>query len=108
MPIARNQAVERCDFYPRHRRKRGHRFLVLVGLGKAKQRGFVQRTGMMQRQDGALRRDEVAMARDLLGRAGDLAHRLLDIGLPLGLDHLEQAAPDDVDRSRQQILQLRP
>ncbi len=61
----------------------------------------------MKRKDRALRRREVAAALDPLGFAGNFAHRLLDVGLPAGLDHFEQAAADDVDRSCQKILQLR-
>ena len=102
-----DQAVEGRDLHARHRRQRGDRFLVFVGLGKAEQRAFVQFARAVQRQDRALRRREVAAALDLLGHAGNLAHRLLDRRLPAGLDHLEQAAADDIDRSRQQILQLR-
>ncbi len=59
----------------------------------------------MQREDRALRRCEVAAALDRLGDAGNFAHRLLDRGLPGGLDHLEQAAADDIDRACQKILQ---
>ena len=76
-------------------------------LGKAEQRGFVQLAGAVQREHRALRRREVAAALDPLGHAGDIAHRLLDLGLPVGLDHVEQAAADHVDRPRQQILQMR-
>jgi hypothetical protein len=75
----------------------GNRFLVFVSLGKAKQRALVQFTGVMQREDGALRRHKIAAALDRLGFAGNLTHRLLDIGLPAGLHHLEQAAANDIN-----------
>ena len=105
--VSGDQAVEGRDLHPRHRGKRGHRFLVFVGFGKAEQGSFVQPAGAMQRQNRALRRREVAAALDHLDDAGDLAQRPGDRGLPAGLDHLEQAAPDDVDRSFQEIFQLR-
>jgi hypothetical protein len=60
----------------------------------------------MQREDRALRRREVAAGLDGLGDADNFAHRLLDRGLPGGLDYLEQAAVDDIDRACQKILQL--
>ncbi len=61
----------------------------------------------MQRQYRALRRHKVAAAFDDLGHAVDFVHRPLDVGLPFGLDHLEQAAAYHVDGSFQQMLQLR-
>ncbi len=97
MTVAHDQTVEGCDFHRRHGGKRGDRFLVFVSLGKAKQRALVQFTGAMQREDGALRRRKVAAARDRLGLAGNLTYRLLDVGLPRRLDHLEQAAAHDID-----------
>src|SRR6202040_1946896 len=89
------------------RGKGGDRLLVFAGLGKAEQRAFIEFTGTMQRQDRALRRLEVAATLNPFGHAGELAHRLLDRRLPARLDHFEQAAADDLDRSRQKILQLR-
>src|SRR4030088_3068122 len=60
----------------------------------------------MQPEDRALRRREIAAVLDDFGSTGNFAHRPLDISLPCGLDPLEQAAADDVDRSFQKILQL--
>ncbi len=77
-----------------------------MGLGKAKQRSFVEFAGVMQCEDRTLRRREVAAALDPLGDAGNFTDRLLDICLPGGLDHLEQAAANDIDRSGQKVLQL--
>ena len=34
------------------------------------------------------------------------AHRLLDVGLPFGLDDLEQAAADDVDGAGEQVASI--
>src|SRR5258708_40299555 len=76
-------------------------------LGETEQRGLVQRACLVQRQNRTLRRYKVAAALDLLGHAGNFAHRPLDIGLPGGLDPLEQAAAYDIDRSFQKMLQLR-
>ena len=75
-----------------------------MGLGKAKQRGFVELAGVVQCEDRTLRRRKVAAALDPLGDAGNFTHRQLDIRLPAWLDHLEQAATNDIDRSRQKVL----
>ena len=60
----------------------------------------------MQREDRALRRRKIAAALDPLGTPEISLIACLIATCLAGLDHLEQAAADDVDRSRQQILQL--
>ena len=58
--FAHHQLIDGGDPHARHRRQRGDGFLILMRLGKAEQRGFVQFAGVVQLDDGALRRREIA------------------------------------------------
>ena len=74
-----------------------------MSFGKAEQGCFIELAGPVQRDNRALRRREIAAVLDQLGHPGYLAHER-DHGFPVRLDHLQQAAANDVDRSFQKFL----
>ncbi len=104
--VAADQAIEGFDLDAGHRRQRRDRLLVFEGPGEVEQCAFAEHAVAVELHHRALRRQEVAPLL-AFGRGVDGGHRLLDVGLPLGLDDLEQAAADDVDGAGQQLLQLR-